>query len=140
MVKKIYNCFISSKNRDRINEPVYDFKIDFPQGHISAEEDETISLNVVSVDMINSMYNVSSINGNNEFSILKTAANGTSNPITTKYTIPDGNYDVYSFNTILNGLLSGIISITYNPYQNSYTYKKTDTSTSRYFLNPLKAI
>ena len=74
------------------------------------------------------MDNVSSINGNNEFSILKTAANGISNPITTKFKMPNGNYDVYSFNTILNGLLSGIVCITYNPYQNSYTYKKTDTS------------
>ncbi len=50
--------------------------------------------------MIDSMYNISSINGNNEFSEsrFKTAANGTSNPITTKYTIPYGDYDVYFFN------------------------------------------
>jgi hypothetical protein len=138
MVKKIYNCYINSENRDR-NEPVYDFRIDFPQGHINAEEHETISLNVLSFDMMNSMYNVSSTNNNNQFTIKKTDANGTANPLITTYTIPNGNYDVHSFNTILNGLLSGIITITYNTYQNSYTYTKIDTSTSRYFLNPIKS-
>ena len=138
MVKKVFNCYVCSKNRNK-NEPIYDFRIDFPQGHIQAEEHEKISLNVMSFDMINSMYNVSSINNNNQFSIKKTDANGSTNPIITTYTIPEGNYDVYSFSTVLNNLLAKTISITYNTYQNTYTYKKIDTSNSRYFLNPVGA-
>jgi hypothetical protein len=135
MVKKVFNCYISSKNRNK-NEPIYDFRIDFPQGHIQAEEHERISLNVMSFDMINSMYNVSSINDNNKFSIQKIDDDDT---IITTYTIPEGNYDVYSFNTVLNKLLENIISITYNTYQNTYTYKKIDTSSSSFYLNPAGA-
>ncbi len=75
MVKKIYNCVISSENENKTIELVYDYKVDFPQGHISADENETISLNAVSFNTMHLMYNitcnVTSINGHNQFSILK---------------------------------------------------------------------
>ena len=138
MVKRIYNCYINSQNRDT-NEPVYNFRINFPQGHIDAKENEIISLNVLSFDMMNSMYNVSAINGNNQFNIKRTNADGVSSPIITTYTIPSGNYDVLSFTNILNGLLSGIITVSYNQYQNTFTYTNIDTLGHRYFLLPLGA-
>lgn len=138
MVKRIYNCYINSQNRDA-NEPIYNFRIDFPQGHIDAKENEIISINVLSFDMMNSMYNVSSINGNNQFSIKRTNADGVSSPILTTYIIPSGNYDVISFTSILNGLLSGIIIVSYNQYQNTFTYTNNDTVGHRYFLSPLGA-
>ena len=136
MVKRIYNCYINSQNRDP-NEPVYNFRIDFPQGHIEAKENETVSLNVLSFSMINSMYNVSAVNSNNQFSIKRTNADGVSSAVITTYTIPSGNYDVISFTNVLNGILSGFTTVSYNTYQNTFTYTKTDLSGLRYFIIPL---
>ena len=137
MVKKFYNCYINSANRDN-GEKVYNFRVDFPTNHIHCEEDETISLNVLSFDMMNSMYNVSVINNNNLFTIKRTNADGTTRPIMTTYTIPDGNYDVISFTAILNSLLSTTyISVKYNQSQNTLTYTNIDTNPYRYFLYPL---
>jgi hypothetical protein len=137
MVKKVYNCYINSANRDK-GEKVYNFRVDFPTNHIHCEDDETISLNVLSFDMMNSMYNVSAINNNNQFTIKRTNADGITRPIMITYTIPDGNYDVITFTAILNSLLSvSYISVKYNQSQNTLTYTNIDTNTYRYFLYPL---
>jgi len=96
-----------------------------------------MTVNVLSFDMMNSMYNINSHSKNNTFQITKTDSNGISNPIITTYTIPYGNYSVLTFRDLINSQLSGIVALTYNTAQNSYTFTKIDTSTSRYFITPL---
>ena len=137
MKKKIYNIFINSSTRD-LHEPIYDFNMVFPQGNIKANNDEYININVMSFDMMNTMYNVNSYTSNNTFTLKRTDADGISNPVNTTITIPYGNYSVFSFKDQLNVLLNGIITVNYNTAQNTYTYTKV-ASSYRYFIIPLNA-
>ena len=59
--KRTITSFISSINRDT-NEYAYNFTIDYPDGILSCEQEEYIELNVLSFDMLNSMYNINSRN------------------------------------------------------------------------------
>ena len=138
MKSKIYNIFINSTTRD-LREPIYDFNMVFPQGNIKANNNEYININVMSFDMMNTMYNVNSYTSNNTFILIRTDADGLSNPVNTTITIPYGNYSVFSFKDQLNSLLNSIITVNYNVAQNTYTYLKV-ASTYRYFINPLNAI
>lgn len=139
MSKKIYNVFINSVNKDP-NDDVHNFKVNFLTGEIVAKENQYITVNVLSFDMMNSMYNVNQHTGNNIFTIKQTNADGVSSPINFTITIPYGNYNVSTYMTIVNGLLQSSslpIVLSYNIAQNTYTYKKTSISTYRYFLTPL---
>ena len=69
MTKKLYNIFINSANRDP-NESTASFRVDFLTGEIFCKENQYITVNVLSFDMMNSMYNVNSYTGNNTFNIL----------------------------------------------------------------------
>ena len=138
MSKKIYNCFINSAHRDP-NDDVYNFKVNFISAEINAKENEYITVNVLSFDMMNSMYNVNQYTGNNVFTIKQTNADGVSNPINITITIPYGNYNVSTYMTVVNGLLQSNslpIVLSYNIAQNTYTYKKTSVSSYRFFLIP----
>lgn len=135
MPRKIYNFFITSAHRD-INESVYNFKMNLATNAIKIEDDETVIVNVNNFSMMNSIYNISSNYNNNYFIVKRTDSDGVSNPINTTYNITAGNYSVINFCSLLNSLLSGIITVSYNQYQNTYTFKKTDLSGYKYFINP----
>lgn len=135
--KKIYNVFINSANRDP-NDNIHNFKVNFLTGEIVAKENQYITVNVLSFDMMNSMYNVNQYTGNNTFTLKRTNVDGISNPINTTITIPYGNYNVFTYMNVVNSLISPIL-LSYNIAQNTYTYKKTDVSTYRYFIVPLNS-
>ena len=108
-LKKTINTFISSVNRP-INEDIYDTVIEFPDDTISCNDTEYISINVISFDMLNTMYNINSNNNTfnllifNDSDILQT---------TIIFNIPEGNYSVLTlkigyyhlFNRILTFLI-----------------------------------
>jgi hypothetical protein len=131
MPNTYHNIFISSKNR-QANENVYDFVINFQTANISCNENQYMAINVVSFDMMNTMYNVNSNTKNNTFKL-------TINSSDTIYTIPYGNYNVYTFMDAINTLLNGLIKLTYNPAQNSYTFSKTALDANNYYIDPLNA-
>jgi hypothetical protein len=110
--EKTINAFISSTNRNS-SEEVYDFTVKFVDYAISCTEDQYIKINVISFDMLNTMYNVSS--KNNSFYLER--------PEKITYTIPDGNYTVHTLKAVLNDLLSGCITVSYNVAQNTYNFK-----------------
>ena len=122
---KTITSFIKSRNRGS-NEKPYDFTIDYPDGILTCKADEYMEINVVSFDMINTMYNIYS--GNNQFIIRR----GTED---TTYTIPVGNYSVKTFLAQLQGLINDPhITVAYNTAQNTYTFKKNSTSQLHYLL------
>ena len=122
---KTITSFIKSSNR-AIGENTYNFSIDFTDGVLSCDNNEYMEINVLSFDMINSMYNINS--NNNQFIIRR----GTTD---TTYTIPIGNYSVKTFLTQLQGLINDPhIIITYNTAQNTYTFTKNGTSQLHYII------
>jgi hypothetical protein len=131
MPDKYHNVFISSKNR-QANENVYHFTINFQTANIYCNENQYLSVNVISFDMMNSMYNINSNTQNNTFKL-------TVNSTDTIYTIPYGNYNVYTFRDTINSLLNGLVKLTYNPAQNSYTFTKTAIDANHYYIDPLNA-
>jgi hypothetical protein len=71
--KRTITSFISSINRVS-NENAYNFTIDYPDGILSCEQQEYIELNVLSFDMLNTMYNMNA--SNNTFRIKKATTVG----------------------------------------------------------------
>jgi len=121
---KTITSFIKSSNRAS-NEKTYNFSIDYPDGILTCGADEYMEINVISFDMINTMYNINETN--NQFIIRR----GTTD---TTYTIPVGNYSVKTFLTQLLTENDPHITITYNTAQNTYTFKKNSTSLLHYFI------
>ena len=113
MKRRTITSFISSKYRGT-SDKTYDLVVDYPDEGISCKDNEYIELNVVSFDMPNNMYNINS--SNNTLQV-----NGVN-----KY-IPNGNYSVKTFKTILLTLLPTGTAITYNDAQNTYTFTGTGT-------------
>lgn len=127
---KTITSFIKSSNRGS-NEKPYDFTIDYPDGVLTCNGDEYMEINVVSFDMINTMYNINS--SNNEFIIRQTGVGDIT------YTIPIGNYSVKTFMTMMTSLINDVnIIITYNTAQNTYTFTKKAGITQVYRLLPNK--
>ena len=126
---KVYNIYINSANRSSI-EKTYDFNLHFDNDELVIHQNEGVNVNVVSFSMLNSMYNVNQYSGNNVFTLRNTTLSTNSN-----MTIPFGNYNVYTFQLQLNALLAGIITVTYNPATNTYTYK--NLTTDAYQIIPL---
>lgn len=125
---KIYNIFINSANR-KAQENVYDFDLYFDNDEIIVKPNEGININVVSFSMMNSMYNVNQYTKNNTFILTNKSTN-----TDTTFTIPYGNYNVYTFMAELNLLLAGIINVSYNVATNTYTYK--NLTLVGYSINP----
>jgi hypothetical protein len=121
---KTITSFIKSSNRAS-NEKSYSFSIDYPDGILTCGADEYMEINVISFDMINTMYNIN--DDNNQFIIRR----GTTDTV---YTIPVGNYSVKTFLTQLLTENDPHITITYNTAQNTYTFKKNGTSQLHYFI------
>jgi hypothetical protein len=113
MKRRTITSFISSKYRGATDK-TYDLTVDYPDEGIACKDNEYIELNVVSFDMPNNMYNINSLNN----TLLVNGVN--------KY-IPNGNYSVKTFRTILLTLLPIGTTITYNDAQNTYTFTGTGT-------------
>ena len=127
--------FISSSNR-QLNEPIYNFSVNYEDGILSCRDNEHIELNVLSFDMPNNMYNVNSTN--DHFQI--TLDNANIKDIHLKH----GNYtiktllkefqDIFSQNVIPEtsilhtffGTYADALTIecVYNDTTNTYTFKK----------------
>jgi hypothetical protein len=126
---KTITSFVKSSNRGS-NEKPYDFTIDYPDGILSCKTDEYMEINVVSFDMINTMYNINS--NNNQFIIRR----GTTD---TTYTIPIGNYSVKTFMAVMTSLINDVnIIITYNTAQNTYSLTKKAGITQLHYIIPSK--
>lgn len=122
---KTITSFIKSSNR-RSNETAYNLSIDYPDGILTCNSNEYIEINVVSFDMINTMYNIYS--SNNQFIIRR----GTTD---TTYTIPEGNYSVKTFMATMIGLINDPhITVEYNTAQNTYRLHKNGTSQLHYLI------
>ena len=122
---KTITSFIKSSNRGE-NEKTYNFSIDYPDGILTCNGDQYMEINVVSFDMINTMYNIYS--ANNQFIIRR----GTTD---TTYTIPEGNYSVKTFMATMIGLINdGHLTMSYNTAQNTYTFYKNGTSQLHYLI------
>lgn len=127
---KTITSFIKSSNRQS-NESSYNFSIDYPDGVLTCNSDEYMEINVISFDMINTMYNIYS--SNNQFIIRQTGLADIS------YTIPIGNYSVKTFMAMMTSLINDVnIIISYNTAQNTYTFTKKAGVTTVYRLLPNK--
>lgn len=126
---KTITSFIKSSNKAS-NDKIYNFSIDYPDGILTCDGDEYIEINVVSFDMINTMYNIYS--SNNQFTIRRTVTD-------TTYTIPIGNYSVKTFMATIISLINDVnIIISYNTAQNTYTFTKKAGITQLHYLIPSK--
>ena len=122
---KTITSFIKSSNRSQ-NDTAYNFSVDFTDGVLTCENNEYMELNVLSFDMINTMYNINT--SNNQFIIRR----GTTDTI---YTIPEGNYSVKTFLSQLQTLTNDPhITMEYNIAQNTYRLHKTGTSQLHYLI------
>lgn len=127
---KTITSFIKSSNRQS-NESSYNFSIDYPDGVLTCNSDEYMEINVISFDMINTMYNIYS--SNNQFIIRETGV------VDITYTIPIGNYSVKTFMAMMSSLINNPnIIISYNTAQNTYTFTKKAGVTTVYRLLPNK--
>ena len=134
---KVYNIFINSKNR-QATDKAYDFTILFDSDEIVVNGNEGVNVNVVSFSLLNSMYNVNEYTENNKFKVRSHVGHHHTD---TTYTIPYGNYNVYSLRDQLNLLLEGIISVSYNIATNTYTFKNlTDDDYSIMPMNAYKLL
>jgi len=110
----IVNAFISSAARDA-SDTIYNFNVSFPNGLIKANPDnQGIKINVISFDMLNTMYNINS--NNNSFQLYK------KDTLFGTYYIDSGNYSVLTLKNWLNTTLNGMINVSYNTAQNTFTY------------------
>lgn len=121
MIKKTVTSFISSKSR-REGEEIYDFMVEFPENSIICDVEDYIRINVISFDMINTMYNINHIN--NKFKVITYLEDGTDDNLI--YIIPPGNYNVKTLRDWLNDTLLEPLTFSYNLAQNTYSISKKD--------------
>lgn len=133
--KRVINSFISSTNRGA-DETIYNFTVSFPDDLIKCGENELIKLNVVSFDMVNTMYNIKGSNGLFLINVYDIDGDTVSS---NTYQIPDGNYSVYTLRQWFNDTFKGVFGITYNVAQNSYTFKKEIINTNSFYIQSLNA-
>lgn len=134
MAKNTINTFISSVNR-KANDTVYDFVVEYPLDNaIKCNDNEYIKMNVVSFDMLNTMYNINSTNNQFTLSIYNNADVFIS---TTMFNIPSGNYSVITLKNVLISLLQPNINVAYNTAQNTFTFTKIIVNTNKYYITPL---
>ena len=137
--KRTITSFISSVNRVS-NEYAYNFTIDYPDGILSCEQQEYIELNVLSFDMLNTMYNMNA--SNNTFRIKKATAVGVV-VADVLCAVPAGNYTVKTLLAEIKTFIKSAftldtnITTTYNEAQNTYTFKKNSLATEVYTFTPI---
>jgi hypothetical protein len=137
--KRTITSFISSVNRVS-NEYTYNFTIDYPDGILSCEQQEYIELNVLSFDMLNTMYNMNA--SNNTFRIKKETVVGVV-VADVLCVVPTGNYTVKTLLAEIKTFIKSSftldtnITTTYNEAQNTYTFKKNSLSLEVYTFTPI---
>lgn len=133
--KRVINAFISSANRAD-DETIYDFNVIFPEGLIKCGDGEVIKLNVVSYDMVNTMYNINP--SNSQFNIIEKDVNGDllSN---TSYQIPSGNYSVHTLKNWFIETFVNIFKVVYNSAQNTLTFVKEIVNDFKYYIKPINS-
>ena len=131
--KRTINTFISSANRGT-DEEIYNFTVNFPEDLIKCGDGEVIKINVVSFDMVNTMYNINASNSKfiiNEYDDVGDLISST------VYQIPDGNYSVHSLRLWFIGAFLNIFKVLYNPAQNTLTFMKEIINDHTYHIQPI---
>ncbi len=137
--KRTITSFIWSVNRVS-NEYTYNFTIDYPDGILSCEQQEYVELNVLSFDMLNTMYNMNATN--NTFRIKKATSVGVV-VADVLCVVPEGNYSVKTLLAEIKTFIKSAfamdtnITTTYTEAQNTYSFKKNSLATEVYTLTPI---
>jgi len=131
--KSIINVFISSKNRDTNSTP-YNFNCYFPDNLIVCNPNQGIKMNIISFDIVNSMYNINI--HNNTFDIIETDLDG-DNAIVHTFTITEGNYNVLDLQNYINAN-NLLIELSYDNIQNKFIYT-TNNNLKFIFIDVKKA-
>ena len=121
------NVFISSKNRDSNSSP-YNYLCKLPDDLIRCNSSQGIKINIISFDMINSMYNINS--HNNIYQLITTDLNGDNQQVY-NFSIPYGNYSVLDLKNYVNSN-NLLMTITYNSITNKYNFVKVDNDVKLY--------
>lgn len=118
---EIYNYYINTNNKDKDDTNYnYNYRLG---NNIHLNENEELYFKLVNFSMMNSMLNISSFHGNNQFKI---SYSGTINTII----IPDGNYNTTTLRDKINDLLEILtlpIALNYNNTQNKYYWMVSNT-------------
>jgi hypothetical protein len=132
MTNQIHNLYITSATKSG-NDTNYNFNLYLPSYNIKINEDEDAYLNITSFQTLNSFYN---INDNSKFFTFKVLDDY---DLTTTYnfTLETGNYDIYEFQDMVNGLCSQYFTMTYNKNKNVWSYKASVLNTE-VFIKPNK--
>ncbi len=107
-----YNLYISSCKSN------YDLIL---KNQIIVDKNKYLKCNVKKFYSLNTMYNVSALIGNNSFDLELVGGSTTLQ----SYIIPDGNYSVLTLRDTLNVLLNGLMTVSYNYSNNTYTFTKS---------------
>lgn len=113
------NVFISSRMRDANSTPS-NFTCLFPSGKITCKDNQGINVNVVSFDILNSMYNIN--DNNNVFNIVSHDMNGDDQIIQTVRIVP-GSYSVTELKSFIADQ-QDLFSMGYSKIRNKYTFTK----------------
>lgn len=119
------NVFISSKIRD-VNSSPSDFRCYFPNGAISCGETQGIKINVISFDILNSMYNINQYNY--RFNII---ISGTSK----EEGFVSGSYNVNDIVNFMNSNYSAYFTVQYSKVLNKFIFKQSQSGISIKIIN-----
>ena len=125
-MSKNINVYVNSENK--LNGINSNFTINIPNGLIKCNEEQGISLNLININIPNTMYYIR--NGvNNEFEV------SIDNELTfTKYFIEEGSYSVITLKDHLNKILEGIITVVYVKKTNKFIFTSLQETT---FIRPI---
>lgn len=120
MLKNI-NVYVNSENK--LNGTNSNFTINVPNGLIKCNEEQGISLNLINLNVPNTMNFIrEGVNNMFEVSIDDQVS-------FTQYSIENGNYSVSTLKDYLNTLLNGIITVSYIKPTNKYKFTASQPST-----------
>jgi len=117
------NIFINSINR-LAGEP-YNFTCYLPDNEVICRNDQEIRINIISFDIINTMYNINL--NNNKFEVYK-------NFIVETFEIPYGNYNPYDLIELLKIIIPDL-DIIYHKVFNKFHFKNKNQSITSYSIN-----
>lgn len=118
---EIYNYYINTNNKDK-DDTNYNYNYRLGH-HFHLNENEELYFKLVNFSMMNSMLNISSYHGNNQFKI---SYGGTIDTII----IPDGDYNTTTLRDKINDLTDVLglpIALNYDNTQNKYYWMISDT-------------
>lgn len=117
------NVFISSKCRDIYSKPS-NFTCYLPSDKIICGDHQGINVNVVSFDILNSMYNINDFN--NSFEIITTNLDG-SDMVISVCDMINGSYSVADLMTYVTNFQS-VFDMSYSSVRNRFIFNKKATS------------